>query len=679
MNFLKDHTSSIPDYVLERVRLRATLKLHWQRFTRTADSPYSTVEACLDDSGETEEESVWLNNNAALQPAIDRLAMVEAFLADEQASRLSFLVRVFGLNVLELDILQCCLALSLEPKLGRIFAFLQDHTVQQQVTEYLVGKLFDHPKGRTLPANSPLKSWRLVLEHPAAAGDQPGLECDPFLRNWLLGVDQVDDPLCRIGKVLETVNPPLKDWPVDEVANHIQRMVEDPESRLRIVVAGQQGSGRSSFITLVLQRFGLAGFEVNTDRIPEEYWKDYYMHVQRQAFLTDRVPVWAGDAILNRHWPEETYPWLLQFIVGEPNGHIAPDDRFFDLRLELPPLQYQERLSLWHQWVPAAGEWPRQDLEEMVLRHQSTIGQIVAAGRRTVSGIQEVAAMLKADAARQLGQLAQQVTSDFRLDDLVVSDTVREGLEDFVYEATARIAFWEKAQHQRLFPQGKSLIGLFTGSPGTGKSMAAQVIANTLQLDLYRIDLSMTVSKYIGESAKNIERILSRSKHMDVILFFDEADALFGKRTDIKDAHDRYANTDTNYLLQAIENYPGIVLLATNNKSNIDNGFMRRFRYVLDFQKPDASQRLELWRKMIAELAGIHYLSSLDQQLIRLADSVELTGAQIKFAALSGIFSAQKESAHLGAAHLLKAIERELAKEGKGINKQVYQTLLKAV
>jgi AAA+ superfamily predicted ATPase len=610
---------------------------------------------------------------------ISKLAHVESMLSDEPSSRVAFLVRVFGLNAVELDIIHTCLALSLEPSLGRVFAALQDHSGQQQVTEYLVRKLFGHPKGRSLPANSPLKSWRMVLEHPAPAGEPPALECDPFLRNWLLGAEQIDDPLCRIGKELQVVSQPLKDWPIAEVVGHIQQMAADPGLRLRIVVAGQQGSGRSSFAAMVLQQFGLTGFKVDTDRISDEYWKDYYMHVQRQAFLTDRVPVWTGDAILERVWPEDTYPWLLQFIVVEPNGYVAPDDQFIDLRIELPPLQYEERLSLWHQWVPAAGEWPRQDLEEMALRHQSTIGQIVAAGRRAVSGIAAVAAMLKADAARQLGQLAQQVTSDFRLDDLVVTETVREALEDFLYEATARVAFWEKARHQRLFPQGKSLIGLFTGSPGTGKTMAAQVIANTLQLDLYRIDLSMTVSKYIGESAKNIEKILSRSKHMDVILFFDEADAIFGKRTDIKDAHDRYANTDTNYLLQAIENYPGIVLLATNNKSNIDNGFMRRFRYVLDFQKPDPGQRLELWRKMIAELAGILYLSSLVQQLIRLSELVELTGAQIKFAALSGIFHAQKENARLNATHLLKAIERELAKEGKGINKQVYQTLMKAV
>lgn len=613
-----------------------------------------------------------------LEKEVERIEEIEAILDKEDSSPMSFLIRVFGLSTLERDILHTCLALSLEPGLGRLFAAIQPHSGFQMVTEYLVNEIFDHPRGRTLPANSPLKCWRLVLEHGAGT-DHATLACDPFVRNWLLGVDQVDDPLHNVGKTLEPAKQALLNWPVEEVTNYIQRMAANPDLRLRIIIAGPEGSGRRNFAAVVLQRFALGGFVVDADRIPDEYWKDYYIHVQRQAFLTDRVPVWTGENILSKRWPQQIYPWLLQFIIVDAGGFVAPDDEFIDLRVDLPAPQYKERLALWHQFVPAALQWPRQELEEMAMRHQSTIGQIVSAGKRNASTITEVASLLKADAGRQLGQLAQHVTSEFRMDDLVVAPQVREGIQDFVYEATVRNAFWEKAQHQRLFPQGKSLIALFTGSPGTGKSMAAQVIANALRLDLYRIDLSMTVSKYIGESAKNIERILSRSKNMDVILFFDEADALFGKRTDIKDAHDRYANTDTNYLLQAIENYPGIVLLATNNKSNIDSGFMRRFRYVLHFEKPDASQRLELWRKMMAELAGVHYLGNLDPSLIMLSESVELTGAQIKFAALSGIFNAQKENVELNASHLLKAIERELAKEGKGINKQVYQTLLRAV
>ena len=148
-------------------------------------------------------------------------------------------------------------------------------------------------------------------------------------------------------------------------------------------------------------------------------------------------------------------------------------------------------------------------------------------------------------------------------------------------------------------------MAMFSGSSGTGKTMTAQVIASSLQLDLFRIDLSSVISKYIGETSKHIDRILSQAQSMHAVLLFDEADTLFGKRTEIKDAHDRFANSDTNYLLQAIESYPGIAILATNKKSNIDGAFLRRLRFVFEFQKPDPVQRLELWKKLLKNLEPI--------------------------------------------------------------------------
>ena len=280
---------------------------------------------------------------------------------------------------------------------------------------------------------------------------------------------------------------------------------------------------------------------------------------------------------------------------------------------------------------------------------------------------------LRVDSGRRLGNLAQQMPSTFTFDDLVIPDYTRKGIEHFIFEATERVQFWEQPRIKRLFPQGRSLIGLFAGSPGTGKTMSAQVIAATLKLDLFRIDLSNVVSKYIGESSKNIQRILSRAQNMNVVLLFDEADSLFGKRTDIKDAHDRYANTDTNYLLQAIETYPGIVILASNKKSNIDSGFTRRLRYVLEFPKPDAAQRLLLWKKIIGELVGNKILSELESELAKLSVLIEITGAQIKQAVLSALFMARREKSSINIYYILAGLERELAKEGRGLGKQVHQ------
>ena len=290
----------------------------------------------------------------------------------------------------------------------------------------------------------------------------------------------------------------------------------------------------------------------------------------------------------------------------------------------------------------------------------------------------EQAAMLIREATRErLGPLAQLVECPFTWDDLVVPEQLQAILEDLIFEAGERAAFWERPEARRLFPQGRGLLALFSGSSGTGKTMAAQVIAASLGLDLFRIDLAAVVSKYVGETSQNLERILSRAQHMDVVLLFDEADALFGKRTEIKDAHDRFANTDTNYLLQAIEDYRGVAILSTNKKDNIDTAFVRRIRYILDFPKPAAERRLLIWRRLVSELTGAERLETMDdngrafgQNLETLASVVELTGAQIKYAVLAGIFAAKRDNHPLGLKHLLRGVNRELMKEGRTLSER---------
>ena len=200
--------------------------------------------------------------------------------------------------------------------------------------------------------------------------------------------------------------------------------------------------------------------------------------------------------------------------------------------------------------------------------------------------------------------------------------------------------------------------------------MAAQVIAAQLGLDLFRIALSTVVSKYVGETSKNLYRIFARAEEMDAVLLFDEADALFGRRTEIKDAHDRFANTDTNYLLQAIEGYRGIALLATNKKANVDPAFLRRIRYVLDFPKPDSTERRRLWRRLVSELAGDERARELGRELDTIAASVEATGAQIKYAVLSALFLARRDGRPVEIAHLVRGLERELIKEGRGLTER---------
>jgi SpoVK/Ycf46/Vps4 family AAA+-type ATPase len=208
---------------------------------------------------------------------------------------------------------------------------------------------------------------------------------------------------------------------------------------------------------------------------------------------------------------------------------------------------------------------------------------------------------------------------------------------------------------------GTGLGVLFSGPPGTGKTMAAEVLAHELDVDLYKIDLSGVVSKYIGETEKNLARIFAEASSGNAILFFDEADALFGKRTEVSDAHDRYANIETSYLLQRIEEYEGVVVLATNLRQNIDEAFTRRIRFVVEFPFPEADDRRRIWQTLFPPGAPL----SADVDLVRLAREFAVTGANIKNIVLHAAFLAAAEGTDIGRPHILRGTRREFEKIGK--------------
>jgi SpoVK/Ycf46/Vps4 family AAA+-type ATPase len=276
------------------------------------------------------------------------------------------------------------------------------------------------------------------------------------------------------------------------------------------------------------------------------------------------------------------------------------------------------------------------------------------------------------DVTRQnLGNLGQFLPCLFTWDDMILSEELLAGLQDLAYEARTRAQFWDRPHVQRLFPRGTGLTALLSGTPGTGKTMAAQVIAAELKLDLFRVDLARVVSKYIGETAKHLSEIFSRASQMSAILLFDEADALFAKRTQIKDAHDRYANADTGYLLQLLEEFRGLALLTTNKRGNIDPAFYRRLRYVYEFPKPGAAERLKVWQRLSRELYGDEISAALAPSQQKLAEQMPISPAQIKATLLASAFIAQRQGRPVQPGDLLRALEREMAKEGRGLDGSV--------
>jgi adenylate kinase family enzyme len=511
-----------------------------------------------------------------------------------------------------------------------------------------------------------------VDERDAGAGEPRLFACDPAIREWLCGGDGVDPELVEVARVQPALAP-LASWPTAEVLALVERTLASDGGRLRLRIAGLPGSGRRTLAATVSARLGLTLLAIDSDAVDDSSWPRLFLRAQRQAFLGRTALAWTGERAARR-WPRVADCFPLQFLVGETVPEPAPP--LIDHLFELPVPSLVEREALWRGHLPAAASWPERRFQLLVSQHRATPGDIAAVARAGASTVDEATSLVRSAARHRLGELAEPLPCTFAWDDLVVPSGLREALGDFVFEAGARARFWEAPAAQRLFPQGRGLMALFTGPPGTGKTMAAQVIAASLGVDLFRIDLSSVVSKWVGETSRNLERVLGRAAKMDVVLLFDEADALFGRRTDIHDAHDRFANTDTNYLLQAIESYSGVAVLATNRRNNIDPAFTRRLRYVLEFPLPEAAERAQIWTRLIGELAGAGRLRVLLPAIELLAGAIELTGAQVKQSLLTALFAAGRDGEPLGARQLCRGIERELLKEGRALDGRVRDRLV---
>jgi SpoVK/Ycf46/Vps4 family AAA+-type ATPase len=260
-----------------------------------------------------------------------------------------------------------------------------------------------------------------------------------------------------------------------------------------------------------------------------------------------------------------------------------------------------------------------------------------------------------------LRRLAQKISTHHDWPALVLPSHALRQLRDVCSaEKYRQVVYAQWGFDQRLI-MGKGLNTLFCGASGTGKTMAAGILARELGLDLYKIDLSIVVSKYIGETEKQLSQIFREAASSNAILFFDEADALFGKRSEVKDAHDRYANVEVAYLLQKMEEYEGIVILATNFRKNMDDAFTRRMHHIVEFPFPDAEYRERIWKNIIpsrAPLAG-------DVDFGFLARQFELAGGNIRNVAVAAAFLAAEEGSPMRMEHFIVATARELQKVGK--------------
>jgi MoxR-like ATPase len=464
-----------------------------------------------------------------------------------------------------------------------------------------------------------------------------------------------------------------------------------PRGRL-IHIAGAAGGGKTAVAGALARALGLGLLVVRGEAIwslAEPARTAALWLALREARLLDAAICWEGFGALHGQ-PRGVRDELLRAIEAEgrltflcaeaPWEGIDAAGRDI-LHLQLPRTDAAAQAELWRRALGSAETAGAIDIDLLVSRHRLIGGRIqaaVAAARDHAfarsPGAPEVGTADLLDACRRqsqpkLGALARRVVTSTTWSDLVLSRDRLEVLRRVCDHARHRNRVLDDWGFDAKLPTGKGLAALFSGPPGTGKTMAASVVAHELGLELYQIDLSAVVSKYIGETEKLLEQIFREAESSRAILFFDEADALFGKRTEVADAHDRYANLETSYLLQRMDSYEGVVILASNWSRNMDEAFVRRLRFVVEFDLPDERERLQLWERSWP--ARLPRDPSVD--LAVLARRFELAGGYIRNILLSAAFQAAADGASVTQQHLLRAARAEFRKMGKVMDEGAFR------
>ena len=581
-------------------------------------------------------------------------ALIAAAPPQAAAPRGSFgwVVRELALAPVECFVLALALMPSVDSAAGNVIATCLNDPTRTDPTLALAQRLWDSPDElvRCFEPAHPLLSHGLIVAHGPgwnAALAVPGLVARELLF-----------PGAALPASLEPVAP-LADGA--DIAAAAARAASRRADRMRIVpVIGARGAPLAAVAAACAAAGAGAVVRPSTG-----VGRDQLAPVLTTAWLRGNSVYLPADLLANAsgHDGIERPPLaalpLTVFVGARDLASFTSIGADVSPPLRVPPLSHPERLECWRRAVPSVTN--RAVLAELARRfryERGTIERIGAelAARERAPTLAELLAAARADL--ELGALAQPVTPRFALAELMLPPLQTRQIEELVTAMTnlTRVHYeWGTA---RAWNEG-GLAALFAGPPGTGKTMAAEAIAQALTLPLYRIDLSQVVNKYIGETEKNLRQLFDAADSADVILFFDEADALFGKRTEVKDAHDRYANLEVSYLLERMERFKGIAILATNRKRDLDEAFLRRLRFVIDFPLPGAAERLRIWQAVIPP--GVD-ASGLDFEF--LAERFPLAGGHIR----AIVFHACLQSAAEGAARtlamsaIIRSVQREYEK-----------------
>lgn len=691
----------------------STLRMKTQTMCESGVSPnvyisHEEVDCLLSKNGSIECE------HPELMEIHNRLAMLQSEInakvkkSTERRVFLAFpqLARIFSLSPFEVQTIIICLAPELDRKYDKIYAYLQDDITRKRPSIDLILNLlyetdFDRWRARAhLSGDSRLfRSGILHLiddpQSPSGSSDLARfLRLDLRIMNYILGNNSIDE--CLVGMIdvyrpLTSIDDVLVDSSIKTDLRYlIQHHFSEGKSendKIVLYFCGPYGVGKRTLALgvcgilncpmLCLDMESLLAHESDIEILLQTTFREGLLF-QAAIYFENTDSLMKEDGKLKIFLKKlarmvEEYGWIT-FLSGKRslslNGafrHVTYQD------IELPVPAAPVREEVWKKILEDLKQgsepiWSGQ----LARRFRLTPGQILDAtaltrNRCAMKDEEEKITLAILNTAcrnqsnQKLKDFAVKIDPRYSWNDIILPEDKLEHIKEicsqvkYCYQVLDQWGFGCKLSH------GKGLSVLFSGPPGTGKTMAAEVIAHELQLDLYKIDLSGVVSKYIGETEKNLSKIFHEAETSNAILFFDEADALFGKRTQVSDAHDRYANIETGYLLQKMEEYEGVVILATNLRENMDEAFTRRIRFIVEFPFPDASNRMLIWKKHFPREAPVS--DDIDYEL--LSRQFQIAGGNIKNIVLNSAFLAAGNSGIIGMEHILRSTKREFEKIGK--------------
>ncbi|MFZ1475984.1 MAG: ATP-binding protein [Anaerolineae bacterium] len=618
---------------------------------------------------------------AAMQAAEDASSE-----AAEMPPALAILSERLGLSRFEAQVLLLCAGMELDTRLAGLCARAQDDPARPHPTFGLALAALEEPAWEALAPDRPLRYWRLIeINQPGA---QPliasALRADERIVHYLKGLNTLDDRLeplltpmdSRAGLPAAVVLPPSQRTAAEEIAGELRQAAT--AGRLpAIQLTGPHAASKRLIAGQVAALLGVQPHSLSAETLPANpaELETFARLWQRETILlplalyvdaSETAPVGPQMAALKRLLARSHGIFFLD--VREVIAGLSESIPAFEVAQPTAAEQYE----LWAGALGSfAGEAPSALAAEALAAQfnldPATIAQAAATAQLDDTGAGGVADRLwracRSASRPRLESLAQRLEPVATWDDLVLPADTAALLRQITGQVRQRLRVYDGWGFRAKMNRGLGISALFAGESGTGKTMAAEVLANDLRLDLYRIDLSAVVSKYIGETEKNLRRLFDAAEDGGAILFFDEADALFGKRSEVKDSHDRYANIEINYLLQRMEAYRGLAVLATNMKSALDPAFMRRLRFIVSFPFPALPERRLMWQKVFPPQAPVAGLD-LDQ-LARL----NLTGGLIHNIALNAAFMAASQQPPLITMPIvLEAIRGEMRKLDRPIN-----------